>query len=287
MSQEAVSVDVNNESSDAAEFEAMRQADVEAEKQSPEPEKQPEQQEEPGKKEEKVVPLAALHEERQRRKELQQRIEAAEAQRQRDMQILEQRLQALQSPPQPLPSVDDNPVANFDRRIGQLSEQQEQVLRTMQESQARQEQQQQIQRLASVVQTNEAQFVKSAPDYTDAVNHLREVRKQELMVLTGADEMQAAEMVQNELMQTAFKLAAAGKNPAEVAYNLAKARGYVVKTQTGAQKIEAQQKVGAASRSLGTGGAVNNRLTAEALLSMDDAEFEALSKSEWRKAMGG
>ncbi len=287
MTQEAVSVDVNNGSSaEAAEFEAMRQADVEAEKQERAPEKQESTEDEPAKKEEKVVPLAALHEERQRRKEFQQRFEAAEAQRMQDMQRLEQRLQALQAPPQPLPDVATDPVANFDRRIGELTAQQQQVLQNMQASQARQEQQAQIQRLTSTVQTQEAQFAQSAPDYNEAVNHLREVRKQELIAF-GYDEDQAATEAQNELVRTAFQLAAQGKNPAQVAYNLAKVRGYVVKTQTGVQKIEAHQKVSAASRSLGGGGAVRNNLTAEALLSMDDAEFDALSKSDWRKAMGG
>jgi hypothetical protein len=202
------------------------------------------------------------------------------------MQRLEARLQALQAPPQAIPDVSVDPVANFDRRIGDLTAQNQQVLQNMQAAQARQEQQAQIHRLTNAVQMQEAQFVQTAPDYNEAVNHLREVRKQELIAF-GYDEDQAAQEAQNELVRTAFQLAAQGKNPAQVAYNLAKVRGYVVKTQSGPQKIESQQRVGAASRTLGGGGAVSNKLTAEALLNMDDAEFEALSKSQWRTAMGG
>jgi hypothetical protein len=104
-----------------------------------------------------------------------------------------------------------------------------------------------------------------------------------------------AERVGQEQAQAALQWAQQGMNPAEVAYALAKARGYQPKGQTTQQpqqtaeeKIAAQQRGTSAARGLGSGGgATRGKLTAQALASMSDEDFAKLTDAEFKQAMGG
>lgn len=291
---EIVGQDVNMEAEQPApEAEHPEQA---AQEQAAEPAAEQTQQEpqEPQEPDARVVPLAALHEERARRKEL-----AADMQRMRDEQarrdaILEQRLAALTNRQQQeqVPPFEENPAAHLKYGQEQL---QQTVQATAQQIQAWQQQQSEqvaIQRLSSVVAHNEAAFMQQSPDYQEAVDYLRNQRVAEI-VADGGDEAQAAEMAKRELMHFALARANAGQNPAEVAYKLAKARGYATKAAPAqqlapAEKLQNQQRVGAASRSIGNGGPANNKLSLESLATMTDEEFAAAtSGGNWQKVMGG
>jgi hypothetical protein len=108
----------------------------------------------------------------------------------------------------------------------------------------------------------------------------------------GHDEDQAKEIAQNEIDQAAMQWAHQGRNPAQIAYEFAKARGYTPKAQqqqqSASEKIAAQQKGTAAARSLGGGGAPNaGKLTAEALANMSDEDFSKLTDAQFSQAMGG
>lgn len=240
------------------------------------PEKTPDQ---------RVVPLAALHEERQARKAMKQELEAMRQESARNMQVFEQRLQQMLNPPKAVPTLQDDPIASFDHRINQVAETNQQLLRQMQAERQERNNMDQIKSLANHVTSQEAQFVQRNPDYEEAVSHLKGLRVRELVTL-GASEEQAVAREAQERMQAALVWAHNGQNPAEVAYNLAKVRGFQGKPSAG-QKIESQQRGIASSRTLGSGGSVSNALTAEALLKMSDEDFDKLSSADWKKAMGG
>lgn len=250
------------------------------------------EQQQPEQQDTRTVPLAALHEERQKRKEL-----AAEIQRVREEQarrdaIIEQRLAALAQPrpEQQIPAFEENPAAHLKYGQDQLQQTVQQTAQQLQAWQQQQQQAAQIQRLAGVVTQHEAAFIQQTPDYTDAVNYLRNQRAAEMMA-DGVDEQTAINAAHEELVRLALTRAHAGQNPAEAAYKIAKARGYTAKpanTQpTPAERIQNQQKGTAAAKTLGSGGPANNKITAEALASMSDEDFAELTKgNNWQKLMG-
>lgn len=283
--QEIVGQDVNLESEQSApETESVEQGNQEV---TPAPEKQePAEEQQP---DSRTVPLAALHEERQRRKELQQELARDREERARRDAILEQRLAALtqQFQPQP-PAFEENPAEHLRHGQQQLQQTVQQIAEANRIQQEQQAQQQAIQRLAGIAAQHEQAFVQQAPDYGDAVTFLRNQRVAELMA-DGAQQHEAVDMAAKEFLHLALTRAQQGQNPAEVAYKLAKARGYTSKpaAPSAAEKIASQQKGVAAARTLGSGGPANNGPTLEALASMSDEEFaEATKGNNWAKRWG-
>jgi hypothetical protein len=234
----------------------------------------------------KVVPLAALHEERKARQELQRQIAESGRQHAEQMQRINQRLEMLTTPQKHIPSKADEPVDYLDHRLDEVTATQRQILERDQQREQQSQQREQYQRVANHVVQTVAAFQQATPDFTDAVKHLNEVRVRQLVVL-GVPQEQAAAQATQELDQAAIQWTVQGKNAPQVAYEFAKAQGYQSKTQTPEQKIAAQQKGTAAAKSLGSGGAVTGKLTAEALANMSDEDFSKLSESDWRRAMGG
>jgi hypothetical protein len=235
----------------------------------------------------KVVPLAALHEERRERQALQRQIAEDRRLHQEQMARINQRLEQMMTPQKQLPDREQQPVEYLDHRINELTQVQQQAI---QRDQLREQEAQRDQAIAMVrnaMVASEASFTKTTPDFPDAYNHLNQMRARELMVLGSSEEEALAQAVQ-ELSDAAMRWTANGKHAAQTVYEFAKARGYTPKSvQTPEQKIAAQQKGTAAAKSLGSGGAVTGKLTAQALADMDDAEFEQVVYSDWRRAMGG
>lgn len=262
-------------------------AAMQAEEKEPAPEKV-EPEPEAKVKEEKVVPLAALHEERRARQELQRQLaESNRSQAERDA-IIERRLAAL-APQQQMPDKLEQPVEYLDQRLSEVAATNKQILERDQQRE-QEAQRQHIERQATqAVLASAAEFAKVQPDLPEAGKYLNEMRARELM-LFGMAEAQAIAQATQEQDNALKTWAYQGMNAAQMAYDFAKARGYQPKAQanTAEQKIAAQQKGTAAAKSLGGGGAVNaGKLTAEALASMSDEEFSKLTESQFRQAMGG
>lgn len=240
--------------------------------------------------EEKLVPLPALHEERQRRRELQARLQESErrnAEIEARMQARLEQLQAALQPKQEIPSVEENPVGHLKHSLDEVRALAQQTNGQLTQWQQRQAQEAQIQAAAARVTAAESEFSAQKPDYNDALNYYRSQRARELVVMNGLDEDSAQMQVGRELMEGAILHAANGRNPAEIAYRLAETRGYKPKTVSDAQKIETQQRGVAASKTLGSGGAAGG-LSAKALLEMSDEDFSKATKgNKWRELMGG
>jgi hypothetical protein len=184
----------------------------------------------------KMVPLAALHEERERRKESDRRLQTLEERTNLLLQRIGQpaaapAAQQPAEPPKPeIPALDKDPVGHI------LGTQQELARQLQTNTQTTQQRQQQIdnqlqamQVLSALTQRAkavEAQFELENPDYGQAVNHLRRVRHQELQALGYDDPAERGNIIDQEGLGVAARSFQTGRNPAEAIYNLAKMRGW-------------------------------------------------------------
>jgi hypothetical protein len=253
-----------------------------------------------GDPEKKLVPLDALHEERARRKELQEKLEAVERQRAADMAKLDERLRVLagnQQQQADTPSVDQDPVGAIKHQGAELAE-----LR------ARLQQADEQAQLVTVYQSQASEFASKAPDFFDAYEHLKRVRHAE-MAAAGVPPHMIGRVFQDTELRLAADALRQGVNPAERLYGIAKALGYAPKAaeqptssatpspaaaaaagpapQKALETIAAGQA--AAASLAAAGGSAPPTLTLDSLLAMDEDEFAAVATDpkKWRKAMGG
>lgn len=257
------------------------------EQETPEAEAKPPEEpkaEEP--KQEKVVPLAALHEERQRRKELQAEIQRERQERAAKEAVIQDRLNQMWQAQNPGPQFrdpekDPDPLAalahNQQLTVRQMQEFQQQ--RQVEEAQKRQAQQ--TQQLVEWARFQAGEFVKEAPDFGDAYTHLLNVRRGELEAMGMQPHEVKATLEENELW-IYHSAAQRGGNPADMIYKMAKAAGYTGKKEpapdANEQKLATLQKGVAASKTLAS-PAANGKPTAEQIANMTDEEFAEFKKT--------
>ena len=256
---------------EGAEFEQEVTRDVEPEpmwEETPEPIRE----EKPVINEDAKVPLAALNESRAQLRQTQAELNAIRQQVQQFeslRQELEQaRAQARQQ--QEEQQFNADPLGMLQKQMRELSEKV-----TQPQPQVQQYQEQQLfTSIASQVQ----EFKKTTPDYDDALQHVLEARKNELMTM-GATEFDAQQRVAQEAQEIAINSLRAGQNPGQVVYQLAKLRGYTAKQIS--QKLETVAKGQAASTSLSkaSGGTDRGELSLAEIENMDDGEFDKFWKN--------
>jgi len=255
---------------------------------TPAAETEPEQ---PAEQPQKMVPYDALHEERQRRKEIQQELQRDRMERAQRDAILEQRLAQLaqaNQPKAPQVTYEDDPV----RYLAMQNEATQQELRNLRQEEQRREQMAQRawqeQAFTQHVVTHEQEFATKTPDYFEAINFAKQNRVKQLMML-GFDEASATNNVQMEAAQLAANVARQGGNPAQVGYEYAKSLGYQPKAAqaTPEQKLQTTQKGLEASKSLSGGSAKGGNLSIDVLAKMSNEEFDAyVNKHGWEKVAG-
>ena len=249
-----------------------------------------------------MVPHAALHEERERRKQIEKDL-AAERHR---MQVLEERTNLLlqrigqpATPAQPaqpaapaIPPIEQDPLGNIVGTIGELRQTVQQQQTALQQAQQQQQQAAALQQLQNHAMALEQNFRRETPDYDAAVAHLRTQREGELALAGFADPGQRQMILQQEALGLVARALQSGRNPAEDIYALAKFRGYAPAAATPPAASDAAPAASAAdrlrqvsagqqqSRSLGqVRGAGPAPMTAQRLLEMDDSEFDKAFKS--------
>lgn len=235
-------------------------------------------------KPEKVVPLAALHEERQRRKELQAEMARERQERAAKEAVIQDRLNQMWQAQNPGPQFrdpnsDPDPLAamahNQQLTVQQLNELRQE--RQVQEARARQHAQ--TQQLVGWAQHQAREFAQEAPDFASAYKHMLSARKGELEAM-GMDPQQVAQTLEDNELWVYQTAAQQGKNPAEMIYNMAKAAGYQKQAEQSnpEQKVAALQKGVAASKTLGS-SASSGKPTAEQIANMSDEEFADFKKT--------
>lgn len=236
----------------------------------------------------KTVPLAALQEERERRKELQRQIEDVNRRADERFSLIAQKLAAAAPAGEPAKREIPDPEKDAVGAIRMTAEEVKVLSEFKRQVESQAAQSQAIQAVMGQASRLETEFEKDTPDYQTASDFLRASRAQELSAF-GLDQFRVRQILAAEKLQLAHAALQQGRNPAEVVYALAKMRGYAPKATSGngaapgegeAAKLARIAKGQEAGASLGAAsGAAPGKTGIEALLAMSDAEFStALDK---------
>lgn len=210
--------------------------------------------------------------------------------------IAQQTTQREQPKAPEIPDINTDPIGHFQTKQAILEKQLEEARGFQQQQVQMTQQQAHLQKIGAEVSRLEQEFAKVTPDYNQAQQHLFQTWAQEAQLLGRQPE----EAIKFWSMQIVQHAAQQGKNPAQVAYEMAKQRGY-----TGAQPkapTQTQQPQGpnldtiqrglAASKSTSAApgkAAPSGTPTIEALLQMDDEDFAkqygSRDASKWTQDM--
>jgi hypothetical protein len=258
----------------------------------------------------KTVPHQALHEERERRRAVEARLQEIAEQKARTDERLNILLQWAQNEtdaaskanqPAP-PDKNEDPIGylqwenqQLKQQFGQYDQRFQQHEQFLQQQYQTQAQQQFRQQVWDAYTNDITTFSVEQPDFNDALNHLRDVRSKELQAM-GFQGNQIAQQIGVDLEQFVTAALRNGTRPAEALYALAKARMY----QQGAspqqqqaaasvaagqaqpngqqaqpgQKLQTIAKGQASNKSLsGSGSGSPQPMDATAIAGMDDDEF--------------
>jgi hypothetical protein len=218
----------------------------------------------PNEKDDRTVPLAALHQERQKRQE-----------QDRKLSLLAERLEKIQEasvPKEPEIDVTENPVEYFQQENAKMKAELDRINQANQQTFAHQQQQAQVNQFKQAYASKAQEFSQQQPDFGDAYRHLVESRMSELQAV-GYTSQEAAMIAQNDEAAFVSKAFQDGVNPAERVYQFAIARGY--KQSKPEVDLETVEK-GVKQKSVSSmKGAPTQNLTLESLAEMSDADFEA------------
>ena len=240
--------------------------------------------EKPVEEKEKFVPHAALHEERELRKELKaevERLRQSLAVQNDRFQQLWQVVQPQQQAPQFRdPKSDPDPMEALAHNQAILAQQAQEAAQHRQQNEQRNQMQEHARRLTGWASAKAQEYAQENPDFPEAYKHIRMVRAQELQAM-GYQGQELAERLYNEELGIFHEAAQRGLNPAEIAFNMARAAGWkpAPKEQakpTAEEKIETLQKGAQAAKTLGSGGAPSGMPTPEQIAAMGEEEFEEL-----------
>lgn len=254
----------------------------------------------------RMVPHAAMHEERVRRQSAEQRLADSEKARQtleeRTNLILQRFPQPQQQPAQQqpqaaeIPSVEQDPVGHI---VG-VMQQQGAVLRDVIQALIgigqQNQQAQAVTQLGDHAKVLEAQYAATTPDYNDAVGYLRGQMDKELQLQGWSDPGERVRMLNHQALQVAANAIQNRRNPAEDLYNYAKLRGYqqAPAAQEAPQASAAQRLDNVArgqqqsARSLGNvRGSGPAPMTAATLAAMSDNDFMKMMDTPEGKALMG
>ena len=258
------------------------------EAETPEPEAKADEPKAEEPKPDKVVPYGALHEERMRRKELQEQQQQS-AERIRKMEETFQKLlektQASEAP-----RFEDDPVAALKHQNDQLQQRLSHYDQRFQQNDQQAAAYQQQQKFVSDYQQAAAEFAKTTPNFQDAYTYLVTTRQNELEAI-GYTKQQAANILVQEEAMIVGKAFEDEANPAERMYKLAQFRGWkpaeaptpeVSEKSPDEARMDALEKGATASKTLSGGGKAPEPLSLEALAAMDDDDFD----KAWDKIVG-
>ena len=233
----------------------------------------------------KVVPLSALHEARRESKELKEQLRRKETEDAERYSKLQQRLDAIQNPPPEKPVFESDPANFLKAEVDDIKKQTTEMSRQAQKAQIETQ-------IKARLQNSEQSFSKEHPDYFDAASHVMKVMSANMELMGVTDQAAKGQAMTNEVYQLTIRAVQAGKEPAELIYELAKNQGFVGKVaaaeQKSAEKLESIAKGQEASASLGSGSRADaGKLTLDSLAKMDDDDFNALVLDEKKWAQIG
>lgn len=215
---------------------------------------------------ERTVPYGALHEERQRRKEMQSRIEkmekmfqeAAERRRQPEVGAISQDAKFEEDPIAYLKNETEKTRAEIEKRDAIEKK--------------RTESDNQMASLQRKYKESTEAFAKEKPDFSDSYNYtMRKLR--ENIQLLGYSGEEAERIAINEEIRIINQAYDEEVNPAEKIYKMAEAFGYK-KEIAPEKKLQTVEKGIRQSKTLSGGGKQDFEITLENMLEMSDDEFK-------------
>ena len=254
------------------------------------------------------VPYGALHKERAKRKELEQKLQAEATAK----AVLEDRwntlAQVMQQTNEPAVDDDPEPDPNIDvfAHVQWQNRQNKKLLDQLQERESNAVQQQQVQAQEKAVadywQDSSQEFAAKTPDYNAAVHFLSETRDKQLQSMaTAYPQFQTQEgrfqQMNAELRDIVITAAKTGQSPAQVIYDMSKAYGFAGGASASnavAEQLQTIQDAQSRNRTVAqaSGSPSGDAMTAQAIADMSDKDFERwYSKPEnqarFMKALGG
>lgn len=243
-----------------------------------EPKQEP-KQEPPSPPAQKMVPLAALHEERIRRREI-------ERQYAEQKKAWEDQVKQFQNP---VPKFEDDPANNLRHETETTKARLEQIERDVQQTRQEREARTFEQQIAVNTQAAEQAFSKVKPEYFTAVQYLQTIADKNLQLMGMDDPAARQAQIRQDAMAMSLKALQAGKNPAEVAFQLAVNYGFKVEQadvkNDPQKKIATLQQGQRAAASMPSGGGKTAPMSIEALAQLDDDEFNKAidDPAVWKK----
>lgn len=184
---------------------------------------------------------------------------------------------------------EEEPLESLRHKTEELTRKQQEYDSRIQSEEEKRKAQEEYNAFASEVSIKVHEFAKEKPDYYQAIDYLKEARVAELKLHDLTDKQIQETIAQDELF-IAAKAIDSGKNPAEVAYNLARHRGYISKTQEqinqSSEKLDRIERGSTLSKSLGgKGGGTVIDLSVDSIAGMSEADIDRLISDEdsWNK----
>lgn len=266
----------------------------------------------------KSVPHKAFHSERERRKAIAKENESLKIQLARGeerLAILNEAFNGSGDPKttaqsqQPANPLDEDPIDIEKDFVGwakQMQRQKDFLVQQLNTQKQTTEDRESFRSMKDIYHADAKALLTADPQFEDAYRHLVGGRHRELEFMGMTDEKQRSAYIAQEESALVAQAIQQGKRPAQVIYEMAKARGFVGKNQpiAGQQQNEqhpqlsaAQQKIAAvkngqtAAQTLSTAGSGSSEgLTFASLASMSDEEFaravDGMSKAQIERFLG-
>jgi len=253
----------------------------------------------------KMVPHAALHEERELRKAAEKRASTLEERANLLFDAMRsgraggaapQPPQAV--PPDPVPSFEQDPTGHV---LGTIRQQND-ALRALASLVVNQHQQSQSEaalgETARRIAALESEFERDNADYTEARRYVIEARDRQLLAIGHRDPAERQHIIAQESRAVAANALRSGLNPAAAAYALAKSMGYQQAAPSARAPASgppsAAERIASAAQGQRQGGGLSGvrgsgpaPLTAQRLLEMSDSDFaRTIATPEGRALLG-
>ncbi|MCT4654244.1 MAG: hypothetical protein N4A65_00380 [Cohaesibacter sp.] len=239
-----------------------------------------------------MVPHAAMHEERERRKAVEVQLQAAQSQIENINAILAKMQPPEQEQQEEVLDPEYDPMGSMMNRLDQL----EQGRQQQQEQQEREQERQQIQQFEKQYIDQLAERGNSDPEFQSAIDFLFD-QSVENYKNEGANEQQARQLTMRDAYLIAANAHNNGLDIGQNFYGLAYANGFKPQpvpddgpTPPLEEKLESIQKGQEGSKTLsGKGGGAPEPMTLAKLANMTDAELDKWTTANpgmWEKLMG-
>lgn len=211
---------------------------------------------------------------------------AAEAQ----LATLQARLDSLTkaaAPPPPDPAAD--PLGSLEYKLGEITRTLNELRETTTRARTEREENTELNNFVSHIRTLRDAFVKTTPDFDAAYTHLRNAQATALQA-AGVPVHEIPNRLLTDELAIARNAVAAGKNPAAVAYDLARRFGYTPAAPQPAptDRVAAIRAAAEAAKTVERGAAPEAALTPSTIRQASEAQLDQLVQSEdlWAKFTG-